>query len=37
MTRVQTQPGSYQGQDFTLSSEDGYFVYVQTGGNWQGL
>ncbi len=33
-TLLQTGPGTYQGTDFGLSGEQGYFVYVQQGGSW---
>ncbi len=34
-TLVQTSPGTYQGTDFPLNTQQGYFVYVQNPGPWQ--
>ena len=36
-TLVQTAPGAYLGTDFTLSPQQGYFVYVQNSGSWPAL
>jgi hypothetical protein len=36
-TVAETAPGLYQGIDFALSPKQGYFVYVQSGGQWPGL